>query len=689
MKKILFIILSLWYVSAFGQSKIYIRGDSVYIQGPTNGELILLNSTRSVIGGVLTNLGNGRTSFVLPTGSFNTSIGSAYKIAVNGTNNVKSIEVTNLLTGDSATAGQVGIKFGGTATASTTAALGVFPMEWTTGGAMGAVANPFKITGTPSSFNTGNYHLVNIDLSGTLVQSGKIPRGLLVSNRVSHGTATNVGIEVNTSGAPQNISFYSVNGFNQFGAGPNGSFFPSRLTVLTNGLQQTQQDTAGIILANYEPSTAAIPVQMSPAFIPYGSAWDSTAAANKFVSFWIDVLPISRQGDPQSILRFEPYLGAAEVMEAFAIKSNGALAVNDGDFGTAGQVLTSGGPNASATWAAAGGGGSGTVTSVDLAYGITGSTDPITTTGTVIADTTILVNKAGDQVIAGAKNFTATTNKFRNATFNNQHANLMTIGSVSGLEQYPGLWFGSAAPTISTYAFLGDVSGSGTLLNGQVYIGLKVNNGDIGRITSAGIRIGSGSNPTARLHIDAGTTAANTAPVKIEAGPVTTTAVAGQIERPDAFTMTKTNAVRYGVGGALKTIYTTVGNVGAGEDDLQTFSVPAGTLSQDGDYLEFTMAFSVATNSTLKVYFGAQQLFSFGALATDAVYRVTGQIIRTGAATQRATFELKGGAATSVVGYQLPTETLSGAVTLKATGEGVSNNDITQTITTVKYFPAN
>lgn len=195
--------------------------------------------------------------------------------------------------------------------------------------------------------------------------------------------------------------------------------------------------------------------------------------------------------------------------------------------------------------------------------------------------------------------------------------------------------------------------------------------------------------PTAALHLKAGTTSANTASLKITEGARNTTAEDGAIEKDDAFYMTKTNAVRYGVGGSLKSVFATVGNVGAGEDDLQTVPIPAGALSQDGDYIEFTMAFSIAGNGTLKVYFGAQQLFSFSALASDAVYRVTGQVVRTGAATQRATFELKGGATVSVVGYQLPTETLSGAVTLKATYEGTSNNDGTQTLTTVKYFPAN
>lgn len=68
MKRILFTIAMLWSI-AYGQSKVYIRGDSIVIQKiGGNGELIIENGTRNVTGGVLTNMGNGRTRFVLPSG---------------------------------------------------------------------------------------------------------------------------------------------------------------------------------------------------------------------------------------------------------------------------------------------------------------------------------------------------------------------------------------------------------------------------------------------------------------------------------------------------------------------------------------------------------------------------------------------------------------------------------------------
>jgi hypothetical protein len=64
MKRFLFFLL--FFISAiagYSQSKVYIRGDSIYIQGATNSELILFNGTRDSTRGVLYNKGGGRTAF--------------------------------------------------------------------------------------------------------------------------------------------------------------------------------------------------------------------------------------------------------------------------------------------------------------------------------------------------------------------------------------------------------------------------------------------------------------------------------------------------------------------------------------------------------------------------------------------------------------------------------------------------
>lgn len=70
MKKILFSLITL-LISAvvFSQSTGYLRYDTVRVQKVGgNSTLIIENATRNVVGGVLTNMGGGRTEFVTPGG---------------------------------------------------------------------------------------------------------------------------------------------------------------------------------------------------------------------------------------------------------------------------------------------------------------------------------------------------------------------------------------------------------------------------------------------------------------------------------------------------------------------------------------------------------------------------------------------------------------------------------------------
>lgn len=130
---------------------------------------------------------------------------------------------------------------------------------------------------------------------------------------------------------------------------------------------------------------------------------------------------------------------------------------------------------------------------------------------------------------------------------------------------------------------------------------------------------------------------------------------------------------------------TPVGNVGTGEDNLITYSVPANMLLVNGQYLRFEMAGTFAAsanNKRVRVYFGSTLLFDTGALAITAAgdWIVRGTILRTGAATQRCMTEFISNEAAMLAScdYVDATETLSGALTLKATGEATADNDIVQ-----------
>lgn len=148
------------------------------------------------------------------------------------------------------------------------------------------------------------------------------------------------------------------------------------------------------------------------------------------------------------------------------------------------------------------------------------------------------------------------------------------------------------------------------------------------------------------------------------------------------------------VGGTLTTNTTSTGNILTGVDDLQTYSVPANTLATNGDRIKFRAGGTFASNANskqLRVVYGATQLITTGALLlNNGKWGVDCMIIRTGAATQKATCTLNTSLAllTTTTDYQTPAETLSGAVTLKMTGEAVLTNDIVEELSSVEYMPA-
>jgi len=152
-----------------------------------------------------------------------------------------------------------------------------------------------------------------------------------------------------------------------------------------------------------------------------------------------------------------------------------------------------------------------------------------------------------------------------------------------------------------------------------------------------------------------------------------------------------TNMVR--AGGVLNVDTTQTGNVGAGEDTLQTYSVPANTLTANGDQLVFHAAGTfgnTANNMTLTAKFGATTLVTAGPnLYQNAAWEISGRVVRTGAATQKCFARISiGEGHAQVLTYTTAAETLSGAVTFLITGEGTDDNDIVKETFTLDYKPA-
>jgi hypothetical protein len=142
---------------------------------------------------------------------------------------------------------------------------------------------------------------------------------------------------------------------------------------------------------------------------------------------------------------------------------------------------------------------------------------------------------------------------------------------------------------------------------------------------------------------------------------------------------------------------TTVNGSGAdtSEDNLTTYSLPANVLATNGRGVRITAwgdGVSTADTTTIRCYFGATAVLTIVLTASQAnTWRAVFEIIRTGAATQVATGTVwNGGTATKFVQANAsPSETLSGAVTLKCTGQrAVSSvaNSLRQLGLTVEYI---
>lgn len=142
--------------------------------------------------------------------------------------------------------------------------------------------------------------------------------------------------------------------------------------------------------------------------------------------------------------------------------------------------------------------------------------------------------------------------------------------------------------------------------------------------------------------------------------------------------------------------YTTVGNVGTGEDDLQTYTMPANTLATTGDSIRLETQFSVVNNANqkrVKFYFGGTALFDTQptglAVSTAYTIKIDLLMICTGSNTQKYSLEYTapGGLLGTLSGTLAITDTAT--IIIKGTGEtnAASNNDVTQLFMKTNYDP--
>lgn len=134
------------------------------------------------------------------------------------------------------------------------------------------------------------------------------------------------------------------------------------------------------------------------------------------------------------------------------------------------------------------------------------------------------------------------------------------------------------------------------------------------------------------------------------------------------------------------------------ETDLTTYAMPGGTLANDGDSVRVTASGTLAAttrNRTVRFYFGATALEAFAsANASNIYWQVHATITRIDGTNQRTCISMSMGQSGAAAAIRQTTtdttETLSGSVTIKTTGEVGGTpvaNDIVCNLFLVEHLP--
>lgn len=205
--------------------------------------------------------------------------------------------------------------------------------------------------------------------------------------------------------------------------------------------------------------------------------------------------------------------------------------------------------------------------------------------------------------------------------------------------------------------------------------GIAVANEGMRLISSGKLGIGVTA-PTAVLHLKAGTATADTAPIKLTSGTLTTSAVAGQYEYNGNHYIT--NAIlRFPLGGNLFNYVADV-SVGGAETDIFTSTLIASTFNANNEKIVAMYSGNFVTVGTeltqLKVYFAGTAIWDSTGVAPSTgttSWRVYVELIRVSSTVVRYAVSLN---TTGASGYVYATSgeltglTLSGTNIIKITG---------------------
>lgn len=164
-----------------------------------------------------------------------------------------------------------------------------------------------------------------------------------------------------------------------------------------------------------------------------------------------------------------------------------------------------------------------------------------------------------------------------------------------------------------------------------------------------------------------------------------------QIQGPLSVTLGNAPSALARVGGVLNSQFAAVSNGTTVETDLLTYTLPASAMATNGQGVRIaTWGVSAANGNTktIRLYFGATLISIQAFTSSGSSWHVTGTVLRTGAATQTAGAYIITALFVGTTATTAPTETLSGAVTIKVTGQSATaGGDVTSAGFLVEALP--
>jgi hypothetical protein len=164
------------------------------------------------------------------------------------------------------------------------------------------------------------------------------------------------------------------------------------------------------------------------------------------------------------------------------------------------------------------------------------------------------------------------------------------------------------------------------------------------------------------------------------------------IQQSDIFIKQGDSSQQMSAGGVADVDTTAVGNVGAGEDDLISYTMPSDSLNTNGSFIEiesFGTFAGNANNKRVRLYFGSTVIYDTTSVAANSgSWTIKSRVIRTGSSSQKAISTIISDNALIVNGssYTTPAESLTGNVIIRCTGEAVANDDVVQEGLVIKLF---